>query len=52
MIIIPLLLTMGLDMSLPEFQPTTDVSGNYIVGSYDVSLSAIKSTTISSNETS
>lgn len=41
MIIIPLLLTMGLDMSLPEFQPTTDVSGNYIVGSYDVSLDEI-----------
>ena len=37
MIIIPLLLTMGLDMSLPEFQPTTDISGNYVVGSYDVS---------------
>lgn len=37
MFIIPLLLTMGLDLSLPEFQPDTDISGNYVVGSYDVS---------------
>ena len=35
--IFALLLTMGLDMSLPEFEPTVDVSGDYIVGSYDVS---------------
>lgn len=26
-----------LDMSLPEFQPQEDLSGNYIIGSYDVS---------------
>lgn len=37
MIIQILLLTMGLDMSRPEFEPTTDISGNYIMGSYDVS---------------
>ena len=27
----------ALDMSLPEFQPKEDLSGNYIVGTYDVS---------------
>lgn len=37
MIIQILLLTIGLDMSRPEFEPTTDISGNYIMGSYDVS---------------
>lgn len=37
MIIYALMLTLGLDMSLPEFQPEKDLSGNYIVGTYDVS---------------
>ena len=41
MFIIPLLLTMGLDLSLPEFQPDIDISGNYVVGSYDVSSDEI-----------
>lgn len=37
MIIYALMLTIGLDMTLPEFQPEKDLSGNYIVGTYDVS---------------
>lgn len=37
MFIFPILLSMGLDLSLPEFQPDVDVSGNYIVSSFDVS---------------
>lgn len=36
MILFSILLTAGLDLSLPEFQPE-DVSGNYIVSEYDVS---------------
>lgn len=36
MILLSILLTAGLDLSLPEFQPE-DVSGNYIVSEYDVS---------------
>lgn len=36
-----LLLTLALDMSRPEFQPTPDISGNYIVGSYDISSDEI-----------
>lgn len=35
MFFIPLILTAGLDLSLPEFQPQTDLSGNVIVGSFD-----------------
>lgn len=34
---VELLLALALDMSLPEFQPQEDLSGNYIVGTYDVS---------------
>lgn len=34
---IELILALALDMSLPEFQPQEDLSGNYIVGTYDVS---------------
>lgn len=34
---IELLFCAALDMSLPEFQPQEDLSGKYIVGSYDVS---------------
>lgn len=36
MILLSILLTAGLDLSLPEFEPD-DVSGNYIVSEYDVS---------------
>lgn len=36
MILFSILLTAGLDLSLPEFQPE-DVSGNYIVSEYDIS---------------
>lgn len=36
MILFSLLLTAGLDLTLPEFEPD-DVSGNYIVSEYDVS---------------
>ena len=35
--IIEFLFCVALNMSLPEFQPEEDLSGNYIVGSYDVS---------------
>lgn len=35
MFFIPLILTAGLDLSLPEFQPELDASGNYIVAEYD-----------------
>lgn len=35
MFFIPLILTAGLDLSLPEFQPELDCSGNYIVAEYD-----------------
>ena len=37
MLLFSLVLSMGLDMSLPEFQPDVDVSGNYIVSDYDTS---------------
>ena len=37
MLLFSLVLSMGLDMTLPEFQPDVDVSGNYIVSDYDVS---------------
>ena len=30
MILFAILLSSGLDMTLPEFEPTTDISGNYI----------------------
>ena len=36
MILFSILLSAGLDLSLPEFEPD-DVSGNYIVSEYDVS---------------
>lgn len=35
--ILELLLTMALDMSLPEFQPEVDISGNVIVSEFDIS---------------
>lgn len=37
MILFAILLSSGLDMSLPEFEPDMDLSGNYIVSGYDVS---------------
>lgn len=37
MFLIPFLLSAVLDMSLPEFQPEVDLSGNYIIGEFDVS---------------
>ena len=37
MFIIPIILSAALDMSLPEFQPEIDLSGNYIIGEFDVS---------------
>ena len=37
MIILSVLLSAVLDMSLPEFQPEVDLSGNYIIGEFDVS---------------
>lgn len=37
MILFPLILSVALDMSLPEFQPDTDISGNYVIGEFDVS---------------
>ena len=37
MFIIPIILSAALDMSLPEFQPQVDLSGNYIIGEFDVS---------------
>lgn len=37
MILLPIILTVVLDMSLPEFQPQIDLSGNYIIGEFDVS---------------
>lgn len=37
MILFAILLSSGLDMNLPEFEPDTDFSGNYIVSGYDVS---------------
>lgn len=37
MFLFSFVLSMGLDMSLPEFQPDVDVSGNYIVSEFDVS---------------
>lgn len=37
MIFLPFILSVALDMSLPEFQPDTDLSGNYVIGSFDVS---------------
>ena len=35
--ILALTLGAGIDFSAPEFQPVKDISGDYIVGSYDVS---------------
>ena len=37
MILLSVLLSAALDMSLPEFQPQSDLSGNYIIGEFDVS---------------
>lgn len=37
MFLLPFFLSVALDMSLPEFQPEVDLSGNYIIGEYDVS---------------
>lgn len=37
MILLPFILSAALDMSLPEFQPEQDLSGNYVIGEYDVS---------------
>lgn len=37
-----LLLTMALDLSRPEFQPSTDVSGNYIVSSVSDNESTVE----------
>lgn len=37
MILLSIFLSAALDMSLPEFQPQTDLSGNYVIGYYDVS---------------
>lgn len=37
MIFLSLILSVALDMSLPEFQPEQDLSGNYVIGEYDVS---------------
>lgn len=37
-----LLLTLALDMSLPEFQPTPDISGNYIVSSVSENESSVE----------
>ena len=37
MILFAILLSSGLDMSLPEFEPTTDISGNYVYSDYDIS---------------
>lgn len=37
MIFLPFIFCAALDMSLPEFQPDTDISGNYIIGEFDVS---------------
>ena len=37
MIFLPLILSASLDLSLPEFQPEVDLSGNYIIGEFDVS---------------
>ena len=36
-----LFLVAGLDLTLPEFQPETDLSGNYIVSDFDVSSGEI-----------
>ena len=49
MILFSLLLSAGLDLSLPEFQPD-DISGNYIVSSYDVSNNEYNVTEISAND--
>lgn len=49
MILFSLLLSAGLDLSLPEFQPD-DVSGNYIVSSYDVSENEFSVTEVSFND--
>lgn len=37
MILLSVLLSVAIDMSLPEFQPEIDLSGNYIIGEFDVS---------------
>lgn len=37
MIFLPFILSVALDMSLPEFQPEQDLSGNYVIGEFDVS---------------
>lgn len=37
MIFLPFILSVALDMSLPEFQPEQDLSGNFVLGEYDVS---------------
>ena len=37
MILLSVLLSAALDMSFPEFQPELDLSGSYIIGSFDVS---------------
>lgn len=49
MILFSLLLSAGLDLSLPEFQPD-DISGNYIVSSYDVSENEYSVSEISAND--
>lgn len=48
--IFTLLLTLSLDMSLPEFTPQEDLSGNYIVSDYDVSAGEAFTRSISSDE--
>ena len=37
MLLLYVLLSVALDMSLPEFQPEIDLSGNYIIGEFDLS---------------
>lgn len=44
------LLASGLDMSLPEFTPQVDLSGNYIVSEFDVSTGESSADLISSEE--
>lgn len=51
MLLFSLLLSAGLDFTLPEFQPV-DISGNYIVSSYDVSENEYIVTEISANDVS
>lgn len=51
MILFALLLTAGLDFSLPEFQPD-DISGNYIVSQYDISENEYIAVDISSDDVS